>query len=486
MKTVHRTNVIFIWAFFILVELFKAIVVRKSEDGFSALLILLSLSIAATIVYFIPLLDRIKGIIIAVLAGSTPLLISIVQNGNDKAFILSYVCIGLVTLYFDSVILASYTVIIMVLNITAAVVNPIYITGNKISTDMAPLMLVSYVGLIVLLFFTTHRGQYTIKMANEHASKSEKQQQIIMDNQKLVQEISSSLNNSIANSSEQFSNLTTESRIISDSAEQMASVVDDTAKSLNVLNERISNAKENIEENYLLSNELNENYQNVITNVMEGSKGGDQAKASMEKINSTISNAFVSTNQLLEETEKISAILDEINSIASLTNLLSLNASIEAARAGEHGHGFAVVANEIRSLSEQSKNASQNVHVILDTLGSIIKEVAENVSEGAASVSSGVASLSNLLDCMDSIRDSSETSQQTINKEFNLIKKVRNEFNKMLNELESVVAMSEENSSMIQSISSSITTQASSFENVNISVGEIKEMSQRLANQVTL
>ena len=204
----------------------------------------------------------------------------------------------------------------------------------------------------------------------------------------------------------------------------------------------------------------------------------------MEKIESTISTALTSTNQLLVETKKISEILDEINSIASQTNLLSLNASIEAARAGEHGHGFAVVANEIRNLSEQSKTASENVHIILNTLSKIIEEVASNVTEGASSVAIGNENLSNLLNCMESISESSVTSQKTINKEFNIIKKVRSEFTDMLNELESVVAMSEENSSMIQSISSSITSQSASFDQLNLAVGEINQTSIKLASQV--
>ena len=217
---------------------------------------------------------------------------------------------------------------------------------------------------------------------------------------------------------------------------------------------------------------------------MEGTAGGDEAKCAMEKIESTISTALTSTNQLLVETKKISEILDEINSIASQTNLLSLNASIEAARAGEHGHGFAVVANEIRNLSEQSKTASENVHIILNTLSKIIEEVASNVTEGASSVAIGNENLSNLLNCMESISESSVTSQKTINKEFNIIKKVRSEFTDMLNELESVVAMSEENSSMIQSISSSITSQSASFEQLNLAVGEINQTSIKLASQV--
>ncbi len=485
MKFIHRVNVIVIWVMIVLIELFKALLLKDGGFGVGASILLIGLAISATALYFIPVPDKLKGVIISALAGCMPIIISTLEGGSDNAFILSFICIGVATLYFDKFILIFYTITVMAMNGLAMAVDPIYITGHKISTEMAPIMLFSYLALACMMFFTTIRGRSIIKQAEESAKRAEEQQKIIVENQKIITDISQSLNKAIASTSEQFSNLTSETKIISESAEQMASVVDDTAKSLNVLNERISSSKEHIEDNYLLANELNENYQNVIKNVMEGTNGGGEAKASMAKIESTISTALSSTNMLLVETKKISEILDEINSIASQTNLLSLNASIEAARAGEHGHGFAVVANEIRNLSEQSKNASENVHIILNTLSKIIEEVAENVSEGASSVTIGNENLTNLLHCMESISESSVTSQNTINKEFSIIKKVRSEFNDMFNELESVVAMSEENSSMIQSISSSISAQANAFERVNENVSEINNMSIKLENQVT-
>ncbi len=484
MKFIHRVNVIAIWVMIVTIELFKMLLLKDGGFSVGASLLLIGLAGSATVLYFIPFNDRIKGVAISAIAGCMPVIISTLESGSDNSFILSFVCIGVATLYFDKFILIFFTITVMAMNGLAMAVNPIYITGHKISTDMAPIMLFSYFALACMMFFTTNRGRSIIKQAEDNAKKAEEQQQIIVENQKIITAISETLNKAIASTSEQFNNLTAETKIISESAEQMASVVDDTAKSLNVLNERISSSKGHIEDNYQLANELNDNYQNVIKNVMEGTTGGGEAKASMAKIESTISTALSSTNMLLVETKKISEILDEINNIASQTNLLSLNASIEAARAGEHGHGFAVVANEIRNLSEQSKNASENVHIILNTLSRIIEEVAENVSEGASSVTIGNENLANLLQCMESISESSVTSQNTINKEFNIIKKVRSEFNDMFNELESVVAMSEENSSMIQSISSSISTQANAFEQVNVNVSEINNMSIKLENQV--
>ena len=80
--------------------------------------------------------------------------------------------------------------------------------------------------------------------------------------------------------------------------------------------------------------------------------------------------------RISEASEKIGNIISEIESIASQTNLLSLNASIEAARAGEHGRGFAVVASEVRNLAAQSAKSSKE---ITDTINMVQQSVDKTV-----------------------------------------------------------------------------------------------------------
>ncbi|MDE6926772.1 MAG: MCP four helix bundle domain-containing protein [Acetatifactor sp.] len=105
----------------------------------------------------------------------------------------------------------------------------------------------------------------------------------------------------------------------------------------------------------------------------------DQADGSREEMNTMMA----AMGRINEASTKIGNIISEIESIASQTNLLSLNASIEAARAGEAGRGFAVVADQIRELADQSAKAAVDTRELIE--GSI-KEVAEgnNAAERAA------------------------------------------------------------------------------------------------------
>ena len=117
-----------------------------------------------------------------------------------------------------------------------------------------------------------------------------------------------------------------------------------------------------------------------------------ELQQSMKKItNSTEETANV-IQTLAEQSKKISAITGVIVKIAEQTNLLALNAAIEAARVGEHGKGFAVVANEVRKLSEQTKESVKSVSELIDHTTSVInklvynnQQVGKHVEEGAKS-----------------------------------------------------------------------------------------------------
>lgn len=119
----------------------------------------------------------------------------------------------------------------------------------------------------------------------------------------------------------------------------------------------------------------------------------DHAVTSMRDIEETANLTGESIQDLEHVISEISTFAGEISDITAKTNILSLNASIEAARAGEHGKGFSVVAEEIRVLAENSKNASVSIKSITDNVLNMLDGVKQSNTKNLMSVDAGITQI---------------------------------------------------------------------------------------------
>ena len=139
---------------------------------------------------------------------------------------------------------------------------------------------------------------------------------------------------------------------------------------------------------------------------------------SMVQIQTRVESIAENIMSLSGHTQRIGQIIATVNEIASQSNMLALNASVEAARAGENGKGFSVVAEEVRSLSEQSKRATIQVKMILSDILRATELTGLATEEGVARVEKGVESATRMGEAIQQlgnvIAGSSQAATQTV------------------------------------------------------------------------
>ena len=145
----------------------------------------------------------------------------------------------------------------------------------------------------------------------------------------------------------------------------------------------------------LAINELNTVSQDVSLNITESANATSEVRSENIKCEKTVKDAIDTMhilskrlddatntiNEVAKNSDEISTVLDVIQGIAEQTNLLALNAAIEAARAGEQGRGFAVVADEVRSLATRTQESTEQIKEMIDRLQSGSKRGVEVMSQ---------------------------------------------------------------------------------------------------------
>jgi methyl-accepting chemotaxis protein len=210
---------------------------------------------------------------------------------------------------------------------------------------------------------------------------------------------------------------------VKDSAGQVAGSADHMLQSTERTNQGVNNQRVQTEQVVTAITQMSSTVEEISRNASAADQAAKEAdeesKTGQQEVSQTISSITVLAGEIerasgnltefKQESTNIGGVLDVIKGIAEQTNLLALNAAIEAARAGEQGRGFAVVADEVRSLATRTQESTAEIQVIIERLQAGAERVAAAMEAGRESGQATVEQAGRAGSALESITAAVET-----------------------------------------------------------------------------
>jgi methyl-accepting chemotaxis protein PixJ len=238
--------------------------------------------------------------------------------------------------------------------------------------------------------------------------------------------------------------------------------------------EQVNSMEQSIKQVAMSASQADEFVKQTNLTIDSGNKAMNHTVAEIHAVQNTVTETAIKVQKLGESSQEISQAVNLVGRFAAQTHLLALKASIEAARAGEQGKGFAVIANEVRSLATQSAEATAEIETLVSKIQLETNELADAMNKGTKQIAVGNELVQQTRQSLTQISEASNEISKLVGSITQATKQQSETSAQVSQAMVGVAEIAEHNSQSATQVSSSIKELSAVAQKLQLGIGKFK------------